>query len=597
MKRIVWIIFIIWFLWSFVRAIDLSSSFLEVGKELSVYGDWFGDSVGNYWWICFDDDTHCFVQGSEWLSLWSDNLIKVLVPSNVSLKWKIKVYVNSKLVWISDYAIKPIIIDISDWNYIKKSGWGSEKLLVQWKWFGDNVGNVYFWDYKANIISWTENKIWLNLPQVKKITSNFKIENSAWIVSELFKFNIYPKLSNDEYSSKQEYLSMLGIQDIWKNYKKLWDWITVAVMDVWIKLNHPDLIDSLWINKWEIPGNKIDDDKNWYIDDIYWWNFVDNNGNMSIQSDHGTMIAGIIAAKKDNWIWIAGIAPKSKIMTLKVFDKSLKTVYNIQEAVKYAVDNWAKIINVSFGSDDLWNYEKDFDKYFQYAYDNGAVVTVAAGNTLNYPKQDLDKYPSSPVCNDGNKNYVIWVASVNNQKIKSDFSRYWANCIDIVAPWEDIFSTSDNRFNSWMVDYISSQWTSFATPIVAWAIALLWSNKSYLKNTDIYEAIKKTWDDIDSLNPRYKWKLWKFLNVKKLMEWGSINTWVNWSWIDKKAMTMFINIKAQMINYSDSEKKETYKTIYSKLDEISKNGKYIKYIEDLKKLIKTEQNLLSSIVY
>jgi subtilisin family serine protease len=94
-------------------------------------------------------------------------------------------------------------------------------------------------------------------------------------------------------------------------------------------------------------------------------------------------------------------------MTLKVFDSSLKTVYNIQEAVKYAVDNGAKIINVSFGADDLGRFDKEFNKYFKYAYDNGAVLTVAAGNTLNYSRQNLDKYPSSPVCNDGDKNYVI----------------------------------------------------------------------------------------------------------------------------------------------------------------------------------------------
>lgn len=581
------------FWWAFVSAINLSSSLLGVGKELSVYWDWFGDSIGQYWWICFDDDQHCFVKGSEWLVLWSNNLIKVLIPSNIPLKWKIKVYMGGNLVWSSDYAIKPLIIDASDWDYIKKSGWEWEKILIQWKGFGSYPGNVYFWDYKATIVSWTESRIWLNLPQVKKITNNFKIENNVWVVSDLFDFNMYPKISNDEYSSKQEYLSILGIQDIWKNYKKLWDWITVAVMDVWVKLNHPDIIDNLWVNKWEIPGNKIDDDKNWYIDDIYGWNFVNNSNDMSIKSDHGTMIAGIIAAKKDNWIWIAGIAPKSKIMTLKVFDNALKTVYNIQEAVKYAVNNWAKIINISFGSDDLGNYQKDFDKFFQYAYDNWAVLTVAAGNTLDKSKQDLDKYSSSPVCNDGNKNFVIWVSSVNNKKIKSDFSRYGANCIDVVAPWENIYWLSDKQFISWSIDYNNEQWTSFAAPIVAWALALLWSNKPSLKNIDIYQAVRKTWDDIDALNPNYKWKLWKFLNIKKLMEWwntGKSVSVASWN-TDKKVLTAFIVIQSQVSKYSEAKKQITYKLIYSKLDALSKdpkNQKNMSYFEGLKGLIEGE---------
>lgn len=589
MRKIILVLILIWFLWSWASAIDLSSSFLDAGKELSIYGDWFGSNIGKYGWVCFNDDSHCFVNGNQWLNLWSDSLIKVLVPSNISLKGKIKVYVNGNIIWTADYAIKPVIIDISDWNYVKKSGWESEKVLIQWRGFGSAVGNVYFGDYKASIVSWTDNRIWLNLPQVKKITSNFKVQNSAWIFSELFKFNIYPKLSNDEYSSKQEYLNILGIEDIWKNYKKLWDWITVAVMDVGVKINHPDLKDNLWINKSEIADNGIDDDKNWYVDDIYWRNFVDDSDDMSIQSDHGTMIAGIISAKKDNWIWIAGIAPKSKIMTLKIFDKSLKTVYNVWDAIKYAVDNGAKIINVSFGSDEIGNYQKDFDKFFQYAYDHDVVVTVAAGNTLNGSKQDLDRYPSSPVCNDGNKNFLIWVSSVNNQKTKSDFARYGSKCVDMVAPWENIFGLSDKRFASWNIDYNNGQWTSFATPIVAWAIALLWSNKPYLKNTDIYQALRKTWDDIDGLNPKYKWKLWKFLNIKKLMEWGSISSGNEvQTGIDKKALTMFINIQSQIKNYSQDKQQEAYKSIYIKLDAITKDWKYIKYIEDLKKLVKGE---------
>ena len=209
--------FLIWFwFWlSFASAINLSDSLLNIGEELSIYGDGFGNSIDKYWWICFDDDQHCFVQGSDWLSLWSDKLIKLWVPSNIPLKWIIKIYVWGNLIWTTDYAIKPLIVDISDWNYVKKSAWESEKVLIQWKWFGSYPGSVYFWDNKANIVSWTENKIWLNIPKIKNMTNNFKVENHALILSDAFEFSVYPKISNDEYSSKQEYLSVLGVKDIW----------------------------------------------------------------------------------------------------------------------------------------------------------------------------------------------------------------------------------------------------------------------------------------------------------------------------------------------------------------------------------------------
>jgi hypothetical protein len=162
----------------------------------------------------------------------------------------------------------------------------------------------------------------------------------------------------------------------------------------------------------------------------------------------------------------------------------------------------------------------------------------------------------------------------------------------MVAPGENIFGLSDRKFNSWSMDYTWSQWTSFSTPIVAWAIALLRSNKPWLKNTDIYEAIKKTWDDIDSINPNYKWKLWKFLNIKKLMEWWDKTSTVVSSWtIDKKAIAVFITIKAQVANYSATKKQATYKSIYAKLDALSKDPKNqnnISYFEGLKGLIEGE---------
>ena len=131
MKKIIWFLFLIWFWLSFVSAINLSDSLLNIGEELSIYGDGFGNSIDKYWWICFDDDQHCFVQGSEWLSSWSDKLIKLWVPSNIPLKWKIKIYVWGNLIWTTDYAIKPLIVDISDWDYVKKSGWEWEKVLIQ----------------------------------------------------------------------------------------------------------------------------------------------------------------------------------------------------------------------------------------------------------------------------------------------------------------------------------------------------------------------------------------------------------------------------------------------------------------------------------
>lgn len=595
MKRIVWILFIILFSISFVWAVSLSSDYLQVGKDITIYWDGFGNDIGSYWWICFNDDSHCFVRWSEWIKLRSNNTIKISVPWNIPLIWIIKIYVNWRLFETVNYSIKPEIIDISDGNYIKKDWWVWDKILIQWFGLWDYPGKVYFGAYEAKIISWSSDKIWLYLPDVKQITNDFKIQNNAWINSDLMSFVIYPKLSNDNYSSKQKYLSQINVKYAWNNYPKLWDGITVAVLDAGVKIDHPDLKSNIWTNTKEIPNNWIDDDKNWYIDDVNWWNFVDENSNISANSDHGTMIAGIVSAIKDNGIWMAGIAPKSKIMPVRVFDDSWKNIYNIWKAIRYAVDNWAKIINMSFGAEWENFYQSDFDDYFEYAWGKWAIITAAAWNSFdNKSKQNLDKYTSSPVCNDWWENYVIWVASVDENKKKSDFSYYWKNCVDISAPGEEIFSTSDKKYSLLSDNYDRWNGTSFASPIVAWAIALLWSNKPELKNTDIQKALIDTSVNIDSNNPWYEWKIGKFLDIEKLMKYNIIfsSEKIN-SDLNKKAVVLFNAIKTQMRSYSQTKRTKTYQWLVSLLVWLEKKPeqeKNLELIQDLKYLFEGELN-------
>jgi subtilisin family serine protease len=81
--------------------------------------------------------------------------------------------------------------------------------------------------------------------------------------------------------------------------------VVIAVVDDWVNINLEDLKWKIWTNKKEIPWNGIDDDKNWYIDDYYWWNFFWKNNSITPVGDHWTMIAEIIASITNNSIWIA----------------------------------------------------------------------------------------------------------------------------------------------------------------------------------------------------------------------------------------------------------------------------------------------------
>ena len=82
--------------------------------------------------------------------------------------------------------------------------------------------------------------------------------------------------------------------------------VDIAVIDGGIQVDHPDLVNNIWNNSGEIPGNNIDDDGNGYIDDITGWNFANNNG-IPYADLHGTHVAGIIGAEGNNSKGISGV--------------------------------------------------------------------------------------------------------------------------------------------------------------------------------------------------------------------------------------------------------------------------------------------------
>ncbi|MBL4716349.1 MAG: S8 family serine peptidase, partial [Bacteroidia bacterium] len=100
------------------------------------------------------------------------------------------------------------------------------------------------------------------------------------------------------------------------------DTIVVAIVDDGVDYDHPDMIDNLWVNRNEIPNNSIDDDENGYIDDYRGWNVYNNDDDIENDTfwgeggDHGTPVAGIVGAKGNNSIGVAGISWNVKLMII-----------------------------------------------------------------------------------------------------------------------------------------------------------------------------------------------------------------------------------------------------------------------------------------
>ncbi|MCP4482092.1 MAG: PQQ-binding-like beta-propeller repeat protein [bacterium] len=258
--------------------------------------------------------------------------------------------------------------------------------------------------------------------------------------------------------------------------------VIIAVVDTGVDYNHGDLVDNIWVNIGEIPNNGIDDDGNGKIDDYNGWDFANDAENSPDTHGHGTHCAGIIGAKGNNGIGITGVCWNVKIMALKCHsggDFLTKTYL----AIKYAVDNGAKIISCSFGSS-LYSYI--VNEAIQYARSKGCVVVAAAGNS----NSSSYKYPAAY---DG----VVAVANTDDNDKKSRYSSY-GSWIDISAPGTNIYSTIPNN------KYGYKTGTSMAAPMVAGLAGLLLAADPTLMELEIIARIKNYAEEIDDLNPSYQ---------------------------------------------------------------------------------------------
>jgi len=264
--------------------------------------------------------------------------------------------------------------------------------------------------------------------------------------------------------------------------------VVVAVIDSGVDYNHPDLRENMWINPNEIANNGVDDDGNGFIDDIRGWNFVNNNNNPMDTNDHGTHVAGIIAASGNNGTGVVGVNWTARIMALKFIDaKGVGTSSGAIRAIEYAATNGARISNNSWGGG---AFSQALFDAISAANNRGHVFVTAAGNdSANNDTQG--SYPA---------NYdlpnIISVAATNNNDRLASFSNFGASSVHIAAPGATILSTVRNNA------YSAKSGTSMAAPFVAGVGALILSQNPDLLVSDIRNAILTGADPLTSLRGR-----------------------------------------------------------------------------------------------
>lgn len=262
--------------------------------------------------------------------------------------------------------------------------------------------------------------------------------------------------------------------------------VVVAVIDTGVDYTHPDLANNMWTNPGEIAGNGIDDDNNGFVDDVHGWDFVNNDADPMDDNNHGTHVAGTIAADGNNGIGIAGVNWSAEIMALKFLNSSGSgSTYGAIQALNYATMMGVPISNNSWGGG---GYSTALHDAIEAAGQAGQLVVAAAGND-GTNNDSSPHYPSNYTLDN-----VLSVAATDRNDKLASFSNYGATSVDLAAPGVSIYSTVAGG------GYASFSGTSMATPHVAGAAALLLSAEPGLSPTEIKDRLMGTADPLSVLS-------------------------------------------------------------------------------------------------
>jgi cell wall-associated protease len=229
---------------------------------------------------------------------------------------------------------------------------------------------------------------------------------------------------------------------------------------------------------------------------------------------HGTHVAGIIAASRKNGVGMDGVAANVRIMSVRCVPAGDERDKDVANAIRYAVDNGAKIINMSFGKAFSWN-KKVVDDAVKYAESKGVLLMHAAGND----SKDIDTeihFPCKKFEGKGEASNFMYVGALSwkpGDKVVAKFSNYGKKTVDIFSPGVEIYSTTPEN------KYKDASGTSMATPVACGVAAVLKSYYPELTPQQIKKILikssLKTYKNEKVIKPGTKDELIKFSKLGK----------------------------------------------------------------------------------
>lgn len=293
---------------------------------------------------------------------------------------------------------------------------------------------------------------------------------------------------NDPRIDEQDMLKTIEIFDAWE-LSEGDEELLIGISDCGVNWEHVDLKSGIAINEDEIPNDGIDNDNNGYVDDYYGYNFtwkydaVDNDDVFSLGT-HGTEVAGILAARVNNGIGIAGVANKCRIIPLKVSTKSNYNdiIYGYQSMI-YAAVRGCKVLNCSWGIPSVYSVTNQL--IVDYATACGLAIVAAGGNVGSNSAGNYSSfYPAGYFG-------VLGVGAVNADDCANN--TVYGVPVRIEAP------SNGNMTLSGTDSYKRvTSGSSFSSPVVSGVVALLRAYKPELTSLEAIELVRQSGDIINN---------------------------------------------------------------------------------------------------
>jgi subtilisin family serine protease len=293
---------------------------------------------------------------------------------------------------------------------------------------------------------------------------------------------------NDAYYPSMYNLKQISAPTAWDISTGTKD-VIVAILDSGLDYAHVEISDNLLINRGEIPLNRVDDDRNGFVDDYFGYDFAYKDSDPRDDDGHGTHVAGTIGAVSNNQLGVAGVAWNVSLLPVKVLTRAgWGTNANIAAGIQYAVMRGAKVINLSLGGDD---FSPAIRRAIIAALRKDVLVVVSAGNDL----RNIDLVPHYPASM--KLDNIISVAATNaSDTFAGGYSNFGPNSVDVAAPGTNVLSVWPNNYLSYETG------TSMSAPHVSAIAAVMRGLNPTLSFAETKTIIMNTVDQRPTLAGR-----------------------------------------------------------------------------------------------